>query len=511
MLVFYSIHLAFSFGISNENTESEFSTQSMIPIEKWSFLTGGRTSYYPCVFDVNEDGKFEVIIGSEDHFLYCFDYLGNIIWSFEACGRVFSAPCIADINQDGVFEILFGAGYNPSKMYCLAVNGTEIWSFYSGNYGISSPGAADIDNDGTFEIIFGTSWPAGVIYCLDHLGYQEWNYSVIDGAGRGPSFANLDSDSYLEIIMGTSTDDKVLCFNHDGTVNWYFQPGRTCTTRAAIVDLTNDGDKEIIIGCRDDKLYCLNQLGEVEWSYTTDHYIDSSAAIGDIDNDGELEIVFGSDDDNLYCLYNNGSKKWSKKTYDSVSASPVLGDLNNDGFLEVIFGSQDDKLYCISHTGSKIWDLPYRLVRSSCLIIDLDRDGIVEIIFGAEDTVYCLTISDVSSSGKSSWYCSGGSIFRTGHMDEDGDYLDSFSEERYFGTIPSIWDTDHDKFGDGEEILLHKTNPLKSRNHPFLWNNWLPITAITVVGLGSSISIIFGIRISILKRKKKYAKVIYEF
>ncbi|RLG50434.1 MAG: hypothetical protein DRO00_08665, partial [Thermoproteota archaeon] len=61
-----------------------------------------------------------------------------------------------------------------------------------------------------------------------------------------------------------------------------------------------------------------NETLTLKWSYKTGTGIWSSAAIADLDNDGEMEVVVGSSDHKVYCLSSSGKVEWSYKTDDMV-------------------------------------------------------------------------------------------------------------------------------------------------------------------------------------------------
>jgi outer membrane protein assembly factor BamB len=43
----------------------------------WSFDTGSDVFSSPCIVDLGADGEFEILVGSEDNSLYCFESNGN--------------------------------------------------------------------------------------------------------------------------------------------------------------------------------------------------------------------------------------------------------------------------------------------------------------------------------------------------------------------------------------------------------------------------------------------------
>ncbi|MBD3190300.1 MAG: PQQ-binding-like beta-propeller repeat protein, partial [Candidatus Heimdallarchaeota archaeon] len=160
------------------------------------------------------------------------------------------------------------------------------------------------------------------------------------------------------------------------------------------------------------------------------------------------------------------TEEWGYQTGSDVYSSPAVADLDGDGTLEVLVGSDDDTLYCLSHTGSEEWG--YQTgdnVYSSPAVADLDGDGTHEVLVGSDDdTLYCLGLTGVTASGPGQWYCFRGSVFHTGQMDSDSDYLDDLTED-YYSTDPNDSDSDNDGYSDGEEIFAG-TDPNDAQDYP---------------------------------------------
>ena len=119
---------------------------------------------------------------------------------------------------------------------------------------------------------------------------------------------------------------------------------------------------------------------------------------------------------------------------------------------------------------------------------DFDNDGIMEIVFSNAVYCYCLNLTGVSSSGPQEWTMFRGSMFNTGQMDSDGDFIDDqtelfygtnslnndtdndqledWDEIYYYQTDPTDEDTDGDTVTDGDEVLIYSTDPLDPDDHP---------------------------------------------
>jgi len=122
----------------------------------------------------------------------------------------------------------------------------------------------------------------------------------------------------------------------------------------------------------------------------------------------------------------------------------------------------NENLYCLNNEGAIVFSQYIgegNFGWSTPCIFDLDQDGISEIILGNNWDIECYELSGVTSSGLSPWHCYSGSIFNTGCVDSDCDFLDDVMED-YFGTNKNNIDSDSDLLSDGLEILVYGTDPL---------------------------------------------------
>ncbi|WP_455392151.1 CARDB domain-containing protein [[Eubacterium] cellulosolvens] len=122
--------------------------------ELWTYQTGGRILSSPAIANINSDERLEVIIGSNDGFVYCFEADPH---EFDRDGEPHPKDDgIADTGgEDGIFDILW-------------MFDTRTVATASGEIGISSPVVGDINYDGQLEVLIGDT--QGNLFCISAGG-----------------------------------------------------------------------------------------------------------------------------------------------------------------------------------------------------------------------------------------------------------------------------------------------------------------------------------------------------
>ena len=140
----------------------------------WVYHTGAGIDSTSSLLDVNNNGYTDVLVGSIDGILYCIEGKnGTVLWDFNTRkyyynSEILMRPLIADIDNNGTFEVIIGT--RDGSIYVLSsVDGSLIWRFnYEEGGSISIEGGlsiTDIDNDQDSDIIVTTTY--GLLYVLD--------------------------------------------------------------------------------------------------------------------------------------------------------------------------------------------------------------------------------------------------------------------------------------------------------------------------------------------------------
>jgi len=131
-------------------------------VESYTGLNRGLESFIgimnisPVLMDINNDGKQEIFFACDDGDgdgkgkVYAYDSDWNLMWTKDVQGNIGANPCVFDPDNDGIKEIVIGSS---NGVYVLSPEGSihDIewigWSFYAGINPV------DIDKDGDLDIL----------------------------------------------------------------------------------------------------------------------------------------------------------------------------------------------------------------------------------------------------------------------------------------------------------------------------------------------------------------------
>lgn len=193
-------------------------------------------------------------------------------------------------------------------------------------------------------------------------------------------------------------------------------------------DVDGDADRDIIAGATDGKARVWDGASWdggapsllTGWPQSTGQAITSSAAVGDIDDDNEVEIVIGSNDGKIYAWNDDGTAVtgWPIATGGDIFGSPVLAEVDGVSGLEVIAGSLDAHLYLWTGAGALISRWPQNLntpLYSSPSVVDLHGGGRISIVVaGYEGRLFVLDLPYHSSDTSAGWQQFRGGTTRDG-------------------------------------------------------------------------------------------------
>jgi len=317
--------------------------------------------------DITGDGVAEVIVGSEDNFVRCFNgnasAEGDVLWEIEIySGSIYQQNCIStidDINNDGYRDVILGTAWGDESIVAVSgKTGLQLWKHDTHEYG-----------DG------------GWVYQVD----SKYDYN---------------NDNFPDVLASTGDDGndtgprRVYCLNgKTGLSIWERYIGGPVFSVIGIEDFTGDGKKDVLAGASNaqetiGRIYGIDgSTGSVKWSYSTaGSSVWGLMQLDDINGDGKKDVAAGDFDGNIYFMSaSNGVK------LDEVSLGAVLilrlvdiGDVNKNGYRDVLVAhSGTNGLIIDGQSCSFLWYEPLA-DKSWCVanVGDVTFDGYNDVAIG---------------------------------------------------------------------------------------------------------------------------------
>jgi hypothetical protein len=260
----------------------------------------------PAIGDVDGDGLADVVIGSQDHYVYALrgatgaDLPG---WPFFLWDTTWSSATIADLDGNGTNEVVVASDLdistcqvNPAVQPCtfgsllrvLRSNGSEQSRFnIPGEITISSPAIGDVDGNGRPDIVIGSGFYFLTLGYSDVPSRRVWAFdgslhplagwpAQLDGRSMAsPALVDVDGNGASEIAT-MAEDGRVTVLNGNGSRRWTVcnrNPGQPCdrvdfsmNSSPVVADLDGDGQQEVVALSEHMLRVFDAATGTVEWS-----------------------------------------------------------------------------------------------------------------------------------------------------------------------------------------------------------------------------------------------------
>ncbi len=235
--------------------------------------------------DINGDGLGEVVFGASNWFAYALDHEGTVLWRSLNWAHPSLDIVLHDVTGDGRLEALIATRYNTANLF--DADGNRIDAVSAGYHGIPmSVAAGDLDGNGLVEMVTGSR--IGGVHVKEHGGERAWDLNL-GSQVTDVAVADLDGGG-LPRLLACSTNHYVICADADGELIWRRNVGGAAR-QMAVADVNGDGALEIVVAVAGDAPAILSADGELLGRAGPPDA--ELIAVADIDGDGRVELVVG--------------------------------------------------------------------------------------------------------------------------------------------------------------------------------------------------------------------------
>jgi len=292
---------------------------------------GERMIVGVALHDFNNNGKDDIVFGTDSDNIHLMHDDGTIVWTYETGDRVQSAPSIINTGN----SILICAGSKDDNMYCLDQNGQLVFSVETDGNVFTSVSATSTDNG--LGIFFGSE--DGYIYGVNQNGnaLSGWPKDTGSSVVGSAAFSDVDNDGSPEVVV-TNEAGTIFTYHLDGTDISYFPISGDFSYSSSphILDLDNDGDLELFAGSTLGlEVFDIKSEGSNEGFWNTHRgnqsrtgYIEfssSSCTTADVNSDGIIDIL-----DIVQTI--NIAMGFANPTDNQLCAA----DVNGDGIVDIL-------------------------------------------------------------------------------------------------------------------------------------------------------------------------------
>lgn len=270
--------------------------------KKWSLKLKGDPEAAPALADFNEDGKPDIVIGTDQGRIYAVNgESGKQLWEY-ATGKgdygqsgVWGEAAVFDVTGDGISDAFVPA--RDQMLHALdGKTGAKLWNGWGGSGRWGAPIVIDGNNDGRMELYATESYGTLTSYDPSN-GQHRWSASARIGL-KGPVgyFPSAQCVAIASAWFGQ--DEEVSCFDvRTGSKTWSFPIAEKNVTSGFVAgDINGTPGDELVFGTESGMLYALDLEGKVIWEESVGGPVEATPMLADVDGDEHTDIIVAVND-----------------------------------------------------------------------------------------------------------------------------------------------------------------------------------------------------------------------
>ena len=384
----------------------------------------------PMFLDLDCDGIREIVTGGDSHRVGALSATGESLWAavlgtpFRQDGGTFSHVAGCDILGDGLPEIIIGS--EDGAVRCFNSLGEELWTYCAHGPVRSGVAVAQTENRESIRIAFTDA--SGYLHLVDRHGRRIWERRLASECFTTPVFCNLDDGTEPELLCGTR-DGDLHALNLEGDNLWVKHLDGDVSSpavgsfRKETVGRTSESPEDVVIlvGTDAGTLTALDPNGNVVWMSETPApevvgWNEPDVTMADLDGDGWREVVVASKNHNLHVFDSGGNEKWSFSTSAKINGGVAYADLGGSEEPEILFASSDGKFFALDGNGNLLWSFAQQGLDAFtyCIAGDIDGNRLLDVVLKTGSGCAFLRTDSPCPPYTYPWWTYRGNLARTG-------------------------------------------------------------------------------------------------
>ncbi|HEX6790585.1 MAG TPA: C25 family cysteine peptidase [Candidatus Krumholzibacteria bacterium] len=285
--------------------------------------------------DIDGNGSPEIVAVDQEAYLYAWHANGTEVIDGDANPATdgvfkrlpdtdqwqYQMPALADIDNDGKEEIIIAT--QDKKLYVFNETGGNEpgWPLALPNYAGGGVAVGDVDNNGDLEIVV-TVRSSGDVICLHHNGTELWHTWTNNNLffNPSPSLADITGDGKLEAFVPAS-NGRLYAIQYDGSYapGWpvYYSTKTYTESSAVIADINGDGSVDVLLGDEGRFINAWSSTGGLldGFPLVLGDAVRGTPTVTDLDKDGKVDIVAVGYNQTVYAwalnaIYNPAKAPW---------------------------------------------------------------------------------------------------------------------------------------------------------------------------------------------------------